>query len=178
MRKWIICILLLGAILLVSCNSKPNERYEVQYNGKTVIIDTLAQTISCEDYQYKYQVVRSAIETATTITYPNNAEFWWKEEENHAGGGWSDNYDPIKYIPGEDLVSMIPKPKSSGSSKNYLIIIILLAGGIWNMVSPKSSWYLSYGWRYKNAEPSDEALIITRVGGILAVIIAVIFLFV
>lgn len=111
MRKRLVCIVLLLAFVLISCKSKVQDSYEVQYNGKTVTIDPLTNTIICDDYQYKYEVVRSTIETATTITYPNNAKFWWKEEENHAGGGWSDNYDPTKYIPGEDLLSMIPKYK-------------------------------------------------------------------
>ena len=59
-----------------------------------------------------------------------------------------------------------------------LLILLLLAVGIFNTASPHTAWYLEYGWRYKDAEPSDMALTFSRLGGILAIIAAVILIFV
>lgn len=56
--------------------------------------------------------------------------------------------------------------------------LLFIGLGIWNAVSPYSSWYFSYGWHYKDAEPSDAALGFTRFGGIVAIIIGVIALLV
>ena len=61
--------------------------------------------------------------------------------------------------------------------KNVLVIFVLLAIGIFNAVSPQTAWYLSDGWKYKDAEPSEMALGMTRFGGIVAIIIAVFMMF-
>ena len=54
---------------------------------------------------------------------------------------------------------------------------LLLCGvGIFNLAAPKVSWYLSYGWRFKDAEPSNAAITLSRIGGAIAVVIGVIML--
>ena len=54
---------------------------------------------------------------------------------------------------------------------------LLLCGvGIFNLAAPKARWYLSYGWRFKDAEPSDAAITLSRIGGGIAVVIGVIML--
>lgn len=53
-------------------------------------------------------------------------------------------------------------------------MIILAAAGVFYIVSPYKAWYLEYGWRYNNAEPSDLALGFNQVVGVIAVIAAVI----
>ena len=62
--------------------------------------------------------------------------------------------------------------------KNVLVIILLLLIGIFNAVSPETAWYLSDGWKYKNAEPSEEALGVTRLGGIVALVLGVMMILV
>ncbi|MGN0250750.1 MAG: DUF6199 family natural product biosynthesis protein [Oliverpabstia sp.] len=48
--------------------------------------------------------------------------------------------------------------------------------GAFNTAAPSVAWYLEYGWRYKNAEPSDLALGLNRVGGIIAIIVGILTL--
>ena len=48
--------------------------------------------------------------------------------------------------------------------------------GIFNAAAPRAAWYLSYGWRYKDAEPSDAALVVARLGGAAAITAGVILL--
>ena len=49
--------------------------------------------------------------------------------------------------------------------------IICLLIGLFNLFCPYGAWFLGYGWRYENAEPSDLALIATRIiGGFIALI--------
>ena len=55
--------------------------------------------------------------------------------------------------------------------------ILIAAFGLWGAISPQSVWYLNHGWRFKDAEPSDAALTITRMGGVLALLLAVGILF-
>ena len=55
--------------------------------------------------------------------------------------------------------------------------IICLALGALNIFLPELGWYLNVGWKFRDAEPSDAALTMTRVGGIIAVIIGFVFFF-
>lgn len=60
---------------------------------------------------------------------------------------------------------------------NHPFVAPLLCGvGIFNLAAPKASWYLSYGWRFKDAEPSDEAITLSRIGGGITIVIGVIML--
>ncbi len=54
--------------------------------------------------------------------------------------------------------------------------ILLMIIGLFNLISPQTGWYLSYGWRFKDAEPSDAALVMARIGGGIAILIGVILL--
>lgn len=57
-----------------------------------------------------------------------------------------------------------------------IIAVIVIILGIIELASPQTAWYLSYGWRYKNAEPSEAALIIERIGGVIGIILGIILL--
>ena len=57
----------------------------------------------------------------------------------------------------------------------FAVIVILI--GIFSLAAPDTAWYLSRGWQFKNAEPSDAALIITRIGGGVAILIGIVLLF-
>lgn len=47
---------------------------------------------------------------------------------------------------------------------------LFIISGLIAAISPYSAWYLSHGWRFKNAEPSDLALSTERIVGIVLVI--------
>ncbi|MCL2313478.1 MAG: hypothetical protein FWC41_13560 [Firmicutes bacterium] len=57
------------------------------------------------------------------------------------------------------------------------ITIIIIGIGVLSLVSPETAWKIGYGWRYKNAEPSDFALIFYRIIGVVLIILAVILFF-
>lgn len=60
---------------------------------------------------------------------------------------------------------------------NVLVGLVLIIVGFVNVLSPKSGWYLSHGWRYKDAEPSEAALFFARLGGVVGIIVGLIFMF-
>ncbi|GGH31043.1 DUF6199 family natural product biosynthesis protein [Paenibacillus segetis] len=53
---------------------------------------------------------------------------------------------------------------------------ILLIIGIISAASPNTAWYLSVGWKIKDAEPSEAALAMNRVVGVIASIVGLIIL--
>lgn len=170
-KAWVL-ISVMFVMLFSACATQ--TEYSIIQGAETFVVDKAEGTISCGDAVYQYEIKGSRI----TITYPNGSEYWWVQEELSGYGGWSDDYDAEEYHPGQDLVdalaSEIPDQKEA---RNILPSLILVAVGIWSAISPSSSWYVSYGWRYKNAEPSDVALGVLRAGGVLAVIVGIVLLF-
>lgn len=51
-----------------------------------------------------------------------------------------------------------------------IIGILITLIGILNTIFPRFFWTLRDGWRYKDAEPSDMALLMSRLGGILTIL--------
>ena len=73
-----------------------------------------------------------------------------------------------------ELVNFQPPRESSG---NPLLGLLAIAVGIFNLAVPRTAWYLSYGWRFKDAEPSDAALALGRLGGGIAVFAGLLLFF-
>jgi len=59
---------------------------------------------------------------------------------------------------------------------NGLMGFVFLILGIIMTASPYTGWYLSTGWRFKDAEPSDTALFMNRVSGVIGVIVGLVLL--
>ena len=55
----------------------------------------------------------------------------------------------------------------------WVFAIIVFVIGIWNILLPYSAWYLHSGWKYKDSEPTEFALAMYRVGGVVSVIVSV-----
>lgn len=58
----------------------------------------------------------------------------------------------------------------------FLIGVLFLAAGIANVAIPQAMWWLSEGWKFQNAEPSDLALTVGRIGGVILLIAAFILI--
>lgn len=175
-NKMILYILMVVIIFLVACNSNVTREsiYSTSYQNKEYIINTENQTISDNNDTYKYEINNNQIK----IIYPNNATYWRQYQNNMEVGGWSNNYDESKYVAGDVLIDVLSYESSNtGEVKNIFLIILLFIIGIWNVASPRSSWYISYGWRFKDAEPSDIALWVTKFGGIVAIIVSLVLIF-
>lgn len=178
MKRFLILCMAVCLLLLTACagSSRDPNVYDVEYNGKTYTVDQNNQTITFDGHVYQFKVSGSGSNMRFEVTYPNGATY--------SGSGWagshSDNYDPDRYAPGDTLWSVLEQGRP-GAQKNsgYWFIGLLLVGlGIFQTCSPRTSWYISHGWRYKNAEPSELALGLGRVGGIFVILIGIICFFV
>lgn len=59
----------------------------------------------------------------------------------------------------------------------YLLIAIAGIGfSLLAIVSPRTAWYLRDGWKYKDVEPSNAALLLTQVGGFFGVLFLLAFI--
>lgn len=53
------------------------------------------------------------------------------------------------------------------------LAIIVLIVSIIAIFAPRFTWFLSTGWRFKNAEPSNLVLVVNRIVGVIAAVISV-----
>ena len=158
---------------IAGCGQKPTV-YEK--NGYTVDLD--AGTITKDGDVYAFTVTGRGDRSRIEITYPNGANYYFQWDGNSGHGGWSDDYDPERYADGDILMDLIdfdsPVEKRGG---NPILGLVLIVIGLADAISPNTAWYLSYGWRFKNAEPSEAALVFGRIFGIFCVILGLILLF-
>ena len=164
MRRPIFLMLcLLAAILLTACGGQRESANTYEKDGFTV--NREAGTITHGEDVYTYEISGGGSGSSIRITYPNGAAYFWEWTGNGGHGGWSDDYDPVRYTDGDTLIDLVNFQPPRESSGNPLLGLLVIALGIWNLAAPRTAWYLSYGWRFKNAEPSDAALVLGRVGG-------------
>ena len=175
-RLRIILLVLLLCMSFVGCANQ-DAVYTVSRNGIEFRVDSEQRTISDGSNIYHYELSGNSSSYQMVITYPNGASYWFCQSGNTGNGGWSDDYNEELYVSGNTLVDIVQKqiPKRINVGK-IIVSLLLVAVGIFDMAAPQISWYLGYGWRYKNAEPSDAALIFARVGGGIAVLVGIVLL--
>lgn len=172
-------ILLILTIISVACNKVEGSTV---IDGKEVIISKEDNTITIGTDVYYYSTNYGM--TEITITYPNGAKYTRTYIDKYSSsGGWNIMDGPsvkeLGYIDEGWLVDIVEQNTSNRSiiSTNLLYSVIILLIGLFLVTFPDMTWYLSYGWRYKDAEPSDMALIFERIGGIGLIIFAIVVLF-
>ena len=184
MKKiFIFWAVMLLAISLCACSSTGMESgttTTIEKSGVRYVVDKEAKTISdgTNTYQYDFVGDKSAYELA--ITYPDDSTYWFVQEGSAGHGGWSDDYDENKYVDGDILRGVIVASVSTVSNISlftgeFWVGLLLLAVGIFNVVAPSAAWYLEYGWRFKDAEPSDIALVLNRIVGVVLIVIVIVF---
>lgn len=179
-KIYALIIAIIISVSLAGCGAeKLPDTYTVTEENITFSIDRKNNKIMAEDVTYLYTITGTSTEYEIRITYPDGAFYTWNKEANGfcSGGG---NYDEELYLDGsilcdtlEQEVAMLDK-----KSPNYVVIVLLLVMGGVCVFAPRYSWYLSFGWRYKNAEPSDVALNVSRVSGAMIMLFAVAMLFI
>ena len=171
-------LILMISLLLCACGAT-SAVYTVEKNHVSYEVDTENETISDGTNVYQYEFSGNKSSYDVNITYPNGSTYWFHMSGGAGHGDWSDDYDEDRYVDGDTLSDVLlekaPKEPKSG---NRLAALFIAAVGIFNIVSPYTAWYLEYGWRYKNAEPSDIALGLNRVAGVIVVIVAVVLFFI
>jgi len=176
MKKIIAILLLMMAILLMGCQ-KSKEVYTQEYAGRILTINTAEKTITDGEDVYTYTKDYDRIQ----ITFPNGKTYWRKTAVDKAQGseGGEMISDDPRCIPRSTLISIVNNiEKTTGASGTFNLPVLLMGlltcgGGIWICRNPEKIWYWQWGWRYKDAEPSDRAITVEFVAGILLIILGV-----
>lgn len=59
-----------------------------------------------------------------------------------------------------------------------IVPVFFLVACLCSVFWPRTMWFLSEGWKFKNVEPSGCALAATRVGGLVGFLVGIVFLFI
>ena len=186
MKKRMFCAILLFVFAAAFLWAMPAaaEKLQVEWEGTAYVVDTEQQTLSDGKNTYQYQLDLKNDGYDLVITYPNKATWNWTETNDGGFGGWSDDYDytGIAYPTGETFQNILAKAGVTLSykpqtGKNLLLFLVLLVIGGFALAAPQVTWYLEYGWRFKDAEPSDLALWVNRVIGFIVIVFAVVWFF-
>ncbi len=158
-------------LLLAGCSSTKR----VEYGGKYFTVNTKTNTVFDGANSYSYTASGNAVE----ITYPNGA--WYYSGKN--GISYSDDYHETvdkAYTDGGFLAEAVRKAEGNPETRLFTIFGGLLLGalGLSMLLFPEIFFYLRYGWMFRNAEPSDGAILWCRFSGGVAILLAIIFVLV
>ena len=177
-RVLLICSILLTLLLSACGASEVSTVYTVTKNNVDYVVDTENETISDGKYEYSYEFSGNKSEYSVRIKYPDGAVYSSSVSDSWGSGSWSNGWREKGYADEDVLTDVLLEgaPKEIQLEKG-LAALFLAGMGVFCIMSPESVWHLNYGWRFKNAEPSDMALGFNRMSGLIAVIAAVILLF-
>lgn len=172
MKRHVLTVVLLFLLTcLCACQGAGSSRSirEVEHGGMVYTVDTQNMTIAAEGEVYRFQVSGGSAGSRFEVTYPDGSTYWWEEDGMGGAGGWSDDYDPARYVPGDVLWRVLEQsaPSRRNTGGNPLLGLLLLAVGIFHAAAPRAAWFLARGWYYKDAQPSDLALGLNRVFGVM-----------
>ena len=163
--------LLVLALVLSGCGGENLEPYTFNVNNRTINIYPESGTIVDGLDVYTYTRTENANgDIHYEIVYPNGGHFnWYKTKSVGYGGG--DGINENLYLSGNTLVWALEAGEPEKKVGSPLMGIPLMALGAWHILSPESVFYLSKGWMFRNAEPSDFYLTLSRIsGGVIAIL--------
>ena len=160
------CVTIL--VLLCACGREPlSPVYEK--NGYTV--DTEAQTITKGADVIRYSFGGNG---KVTFTYPDNTTTSWSQ---NGTGTSSLFFDTDRWPSAWELMDVLDRDDLPQRRTGNPLGLLLIPLGILQAVFPQAFWFVNHGWKYKDAEPSELALGLGRVGGAVIALIGLIMLF-
>lgn len=164
------CILLL---LLYPVPAAMAAGIPVEVDGHTLVVDFQAGTITGEGEVYSFAIQGDSIR----IDYPNGVYFVRTGSATAGYGPVDQPFSTAGYLSEDTLFKALEGGDTEGGWRpgSYApLAVLLLPLGIFSLAKPERAWYVSWGWRYKNAEPSDGALLAQRLEGVVLVVIGIV----
>lgn len=167
MKRYLSLLCLVLLVLLCGCGREP---VSTVYEKDGYTVDTQAQTITKGEDVIRYSFGSNG---KVTFTYPDNTTTSWSQN----GAGTSSLFFDFDRWPGAlDLIDVLDRDDLPERKTGNPLGLLLIPLGILQAVFPQAFWFLNHGWKYKDAEPSELALGLGRVGGALVAIIGLIML--
>ncbi len=169
MKKYLFSALVILLLLsLAACGAREERRTkQIEVEGQTLTItfdegNRSAGVITAANGDYAFSYDTSG---ALTIVYPDGSVC--TAQDMNGAVAFPADYDASErtdagYIDAFSLWFVLQgamsDPQRTQSGASLPLAFLLLGLGVWALAAPRSLWWLSSGWRYRNAEPSDLAL--------------------
>ena len=168
MKRYLALLCLVLLVLLCGCGREP---VSTVYEKDGYTVDTQAQIITKGEDVIRYSFGSNG---KVTFTYPDNTTTSWSQN----GTGTSSLFFDFDRWPGAlDLMDVLDRDDLPERKTGNPLGLLLIPLGVLQAFFPQAFWFINHGWKYKDAEPSDLALGLGRVGGALVAIIGLIMLF-
>lgn len=204
MRKFFAMLLLAAMVFtLAACGPDPAVS-EVEMDGKTFRVDTdLGKIFEGDNFYdfristsngYAYRFEEGTLPTEITLVYPNGGRYIWTIEATDGSflpgsGSWRGAHGSEEHAEPDTLIAVLSRadlgdlklkePVFGGSGSRLIFFIpgiIFIILGIVNLFNPMALWKLRYSWWFKNLEPTDAALTLSRIGGGFAIVLGFILM--
>ena len=177
-KVWLFLVCALLIFGLCACAST-QEPYTVEKNRLTFQIDPEAKTISDGTDTYSYSLSGTSSGYRLTITFPNGSTYSESSSDGIVTISTSKDYKYDTYPDGGTLCAVL-EDEISGIRSSHSPIggILTFLLGLLCLLAPRFIWYVGWGWRFKDAQPSDLALILNRICGAVFIIIGILMVFV
>ncbi len=172
MKRIIVFIMVcLSCILLCACEETIIEGSNY---GKEYRIDKGQHIIEYDHNIYRYEVNGDNIKIITPL---GNMGSYTYSGIVISGSSSEDDFPTweVATVIGDEVIK---KEGNSSSGLSVIMGVIMIVVGLINALVPDVAWQLKEGWKYRNAEPSDMALILIRLGGIGIILFGILALFV
>jgi len=174
--------LMLFVWLLVGCRTvaeEPPTEVRVERFGSVFVVNFETSTVLHRGEVFHF----SRENHQTAITFPDGSQWEERRQGNMSSGSWIVGDMPESAAPflASDLVRAIEDalPSPVGSSFNsgaFFGGIGLMALGAWTLKDPEAMWQRTRGWELRDAEPSENAIKMTGLGGFFEVVIGIGFI--
>jgi len=176
-------VVILSVVLLlfsISACGMQKTIYTVSAGGRTLTVDTQKQTVQDGLNTYRYTFSGDSEKYTIGLIYPDGYTCRISGNGVHSGSyaGLGDAGPDSHYASPDALRNAIlQSAPDSFSPTKIFIILFLVVIGILDVAAPRAVWFLGYGWRYKDAEPSDTVLILNRVAGAISILVGICLIF-
>lgn len=184
--RWFLLFLAV-VVLFTGCTEKPEpETVTTVVEGRvTYTADWEHNTITDGKYTYNFIITTAQSADTTiekiTVFYPNGASYTQerKYSGDDVGAGFSTgsaDYDPERYADGDILIRIVddrPRPEPEWKI-NWITVLcgaVVLGLGVLDIVKPGLWWKLRYGLYVQDAEPTEFAIFMSRIGGVICVLV-------
>ncbi|WP_181347365.1 DUF6199 family natural product biosynthesis protein [Thalassobacillus sp. CUG 92003] len=161
MRLTIQVIVMIFLCLITTINVLADSSEEVELSNGEIV------KVYFEEYSngYRYEV-----------EFENGQTYFYEQTGNTGSGGGSEELTNKEMDLAEEAIDKYEKLNGDATTSKNISTgdpfgIVMILFGLLGAIFPHAAWYLEIGWKLRDAEPSELALIVNRVGGILASIV-------
>ncbi len=186
MKRVLVLLMVLCCVLLTACGNKAPTTVEGYYNGRDYVVDTENCTVTMDGDTYTYTLrVTPGQSAQLKLTYPDGT---WSSYSGHmtqygisGTGSDSSGFVRGRYLSCDALwyaLDVDEQIEGNAGGAGYMLLgVVLVLLGVFQFVSPETMWKFNWGWRFKNAEPSDFALKMGMLSGALTIVLGIIVFF-